>query len=51
MVKINHYKNVALPNELTERIDKIIKSSRLGYKTRGEFVKEAVRNLLRVLSK
>lgn len=51
MVKINHYKNIALPNDLVERIDSVIKKSKMGYKTRGEFVKEAVRSLLKELSK
>ncbi|MFH1683095.1 MAG: ribbon-helix-helix domain-containing protein [Candidatus Woesearchaeota archaeon] len=50
MVKFNHYKNIALPSDLIERIDIIIQSSKLGYKTRGEFVKEAVRNLLKDLN-
>jgi metal-responsive CopG/Arc/MetJ family transcriptional regulator len=51
MAKINHYKNIALPNDLVERIDLIIKNSKMGYKTRGELVKEAVRGLLKELSK
>ena len=38
------YKNIALPNELINKIDSIIKHSKLGYKTRAEFVKEAIRN-------
>ncbi len=49
MVKKSHYKNIALPNDLIERIDSIIKNSKMGYKTRGEFVKEAVRALLKQL--
>ncbi|MBD3249145.1 ribbon-helix-helix protein, CopG family [Candidatus Woesearchaeota archaeon] len=48
---MNHYKNIALPDDLIEKIDSIIKNSKMGYKTRGEFVKEAVRNLLKELSK
>ncbi|MBW2984311.1 ribbon-helix-helix domain-containing protein [Candidatus Woesearchaeota archaeon] len=51
MVKTGHYKNIALPNDLIERIDSIIKNSKMGYKSRGEFVKEAVRGLLKELSK
>ena len=51
MPQINRYKNVALPNDLIERIDSVIKNSKMGYKTRGEFVKEAVRGLLKELSK
>ncbi len=49
MVKKSHYKNIALPNDLIERIDSVIKNSKMGYKTRGEFVKEAVRALLKQL--
>jgi metal-responsive CopG/Arc/MetJ family transcriptional regulator len=41
------YTNIALPDDLVEQIDKIIKKQGLGYKSRGEFVKEAVRNSLR----
>jgi len=47
----NNYKNIALPGDLVERIDTIIKNSKLGYKTRGEFVKEAARNSLKELNK
>ncbi len=45
------YRNIALPEDLIERIDGVIKKSKMGYKTRGEFVKEAVRTLLKELSK
>lgn len=45
------YRNVALPSDLIGRIDSVIKNSKMGYKTRGEFVKEAVRNLLKELAK
>jgi metal-responsive CopG/Arc/MetJ family transcriptional regulator len=48
---MNNYKNIALPDDLVERIDSVIKSSKLGYKSRGEFVKEAVRTSLRELNK
>ncbi|MBD3354984.1 ribbon-helix-helix protein, CopG family [Candidatus Woesearchaeota archaeon] len=44
------YKNVALPSDLVERIDSVIKNSKMGYKTRGEFVKEAIRNSLKQFS-
>lgn len=47
----NNYKNIALPDDLVEKIDKIIKKQGLGYKSRGEFVKEAVRNLLKEIKK
>ncbi len=48
---MHHYKNIALPEDLIEKIDAVIKKSKLGYKTRGEFVKEAVRNSLKELSR
>jgi len=44
---MRRYTNVALPSDLIEQIDKIIKKGNLGYKSRGEFAKEAVRNLLK----
>lgn len=37
------YVNIPLPEELTKEIEKIIKKGKLGYKTKSEFVKEAVR--------
>ena len=51
MVKVSCYKNIALPNDLVERIDMVIKNFKMGYKSRGEFVKESVRILLRELAK
>ena len=48
---MSKYKNIALPDDLVERIDTVIKRSKMGYKTRGEFVKEAVRGLLKELSR
>ncbi len=48
---MRRYTNVALPDDLVEQIDRIIKKRGLGYKSRGEFVKEAVRNQLRELKK
>ena len=45
------YRNIALPSDLIERIDSVIKNSKMGYKSRGELVKEAVRNLLKELAK
>ncbi len=46
---MRRYTNVALPSDLIKKIDKIIKKKGLGYKSRGEVVKEAVRNSLKVL--
>ena len=44
---MHKYTNVALPSDLIGQIDKIIKKKGMGYKSRGEFVKEAARNLLK----
>ena len=48
---MRRYTNVALPDDLIERIDNLVKEAGLGYKSRGEFVKEAVRNLFMDLTK
>lgn len=45
------YINIPLPVELANQIDNVIKISQLGYKTKSEFVKEAVREKLIELSK
>ena len=45
------YTTVALPDPLMKEIDDIIKSKKKGYTSRGEFVKEAARNLLEKLKK
>jgi len=42
----SEYITVRLPKELIEEIDEIIKDRKKGYKTRAEFVKEAVRDKL-----
>lgn len=43
------YSTVRLPEELIKEVDKIVADSKWGFKTRAEFVKEAVRqHLLRV---
>ncbi|MBW2966313.1 ribbon-helix-helix domain-containing protein [Candidatus Woesearchaeota archaeon] len=46
---MNNYTNIALPNDLVAKIDEIIKKSNFGYRSRGEFAKEAVRMLLRTI--
>jgi len=43
------YINVALPEEMIIEIGKTIEKSNLGYKSKSEFVKEAVRTSLKVL--
>ena len=48
---MKRYTNIALPEELVEEIKKAIEDSNLGYKSKSEFVKEAVRNSLKELAK
>ena len=45
------YINVALPEEMIIEIGKTIEKSNLGYKSKSEFVKEAVRTSLKELAK
>jgi len=37
------YRGVSIPSDLVEKIESIISKGNLGYKTVGEFVKDAVR--------
>ncbi len=46
---VKRYKNVSLPEELLNYIDNIVGCDKFGYKTRAEFVKEAVRTSLKGL--
>jgi len=48
---VTKYTNVGLPDDLIKQIDMVIKNSKLGYKSRGEFVKESVRKSLKELIK
>lgn len=50
-IKLKRYTNIPLPNELVKQIDNEIKNGECGYKTKSEFVKEAVREKLRELTK
>ena len=43
------YVTVRIPRELADEIDEIISSGTLGYKTRAEMVKEAVRMRIELL--
>lgn len=43
---VRKYTNIPLPDELADQIGNIIKKTILGYKTKSEFVKEAVREKL-----
>lgn len=45
------YTNIPLPDELAKQIDNVIEAAELGYKTKSEFVKEAVRERLIELAK
>jgi metal-responsive CopG/Arc/MetJ family transcriptional regulator len=40
------YATIKLPIELLEQIEKIIDSNKYGYKTKPEFIKEAIRKHL-----
>ena len=40
------YVNIKLPVELADEVDKILEKKLLGYRSRGEFVAEAVRDKL-----
>ena len=48
---VSNYTNVGLPEDMIRQIDKIISETELGYKSRGEFVKESVRNSIKELIK
>jgi len=41
---VRAYVNVKLPLELIEEVDNIVREGLLGYRSRGEFVAEAVRS-------
>ena len=45
------FTTVALPDELIEEIDKIIKSKKFGYRARPELIKEGIRKLIIDLKK
>lgn len=45
------FTTVALPDELIKEVDEIVKSKRMGYRSRPEFIKDAIRKLLRELKK
>jgi len=51
MVKMGRrrYTTVSIPTEFMERIDKIIADAKYGYKSRAEFVNEAIRRRLEEL--
>jgi len=43
------YNTVRIPEELANEIDEIISSSNMGYRTRAEFVNEAIRLRIELL--
>jgi metal-responsive CopG/Arc/MetJ family transcriptional regulator len=45
------YTTIAIPSELADEIDNLIKTKKRGYVSRGEFVKDAIRQLLDKLKK
>ena len=45
------FTTIALPDELIEEVDEIIKTKNMGYRSRPEFIKESIRNLLRDIKK
>ncbi|MFP3257452.1 MAG: ribbon-helix-helix protein, CopG family [Euryarchaeota archaeon] len=46
MKQSDKYRSVRLPEELIEKIEDIIKNGNLGYKSKSEFIKEAIREKL-----
>jgi hypothetical protein len=45
------YVNVKIPVELADEVDKVIEKKLLGYRSRGEFVAESIREKLIQLKK
>ncbi len=45
------YTNVGIPDSLATEIDETIKKSKLAYRSRAEFVIEAIRDLLKKVKK
>ena len=45
------YVNVSLPEDLVKKIDNIVDKGGLGYKSRSEILKEAIRDILIKLKK
>jgi metal-responsive CopG/Arc/MetJ family transcriptional regulator len=41
------WKNIALPEEIVDMIDKVIKNSKYGFRSRAGFVLEAVKSELK----
>ena len=45
------FTTIALPDELISEVDRIIKEKKYGYRSRPEFVKEAIRQFLLQIKK
>ena len=45
------FTTIAIPDELIGEIDEIVRIKQHGYRSRPEFIKEAIRNLLREIKK
>ena len=45
------YTGVSFPNELIKEVDLVIRSNKRGYRTRPDFIKQAIRQLLDELKK
>lgn len=46
MIKRQNYVTFSIPSELVDEINEVIKTSKKGYKTQTEFLKEAIREKL-----
>ena len=45
------FTTVGIPDELIKEVDEVVKLKKLGYRSRPEFIKEAIRKLLREVRK
>jgi metal-responsive CopG/Arc/MetJ family transcriptional regulator len=49
--KENRFVSVSIPADIIEQIDRVIASQRLGYDSRPEFIKDAVRRRLEEITR
>jgi len=49
MPQAKGWKTIALPEELVDKVDKMVESKQHGYRSRNEFVTDAVRRRLEEL--
>ena len=45
------YVNAKIPTDLAEKIDLFVMNGRMGYRNRGEFIVEAVRDKIREIAR